>query len=219
MPDQNPNPLDPFASAFNPINPGSPPSGSTAEPAHHNKRDVLRNMHNAQAAAATPGSAPWWDVNQASESATDDRNVDQQPAPPPPWGAAPPTEPTREAPPSSFDIEKLIAGKWFAVLGSLCVVISAGLFLKLAADRGWLSAISPAVRCIGVGSIGLAMIALGELIRRKVNSLAASGVSAAGVATTYCSVLAAWGLFKLLDPNAAFIMLAAVVALGILSSG
>ena len=218
MPDNPSDQDNPFSDAARASDPPNDAQGRG-----QSKRDVLRNMHEPESTQAAPADAwPQYDnevapPTQPPLSATDNppRWTPEEPSPSQYDSAGASGGASGTASRSSFDLERLIAGKWFAVLGSLCVVVSAGLFLKLAADRGWLAGIPPAARCIGVAAVGLALVALGELIRRKVNSLAASGVSAAGVATTYCAVLAAWGHFDILDANIAFVLLGLVVAMGI----
>jgi len=118
-----------------------------------------------------------------------------------------------------FDFKKL---EWFlgvrglAVLGMLIVVISVGSFLKLAIDEGWIAAIPPATRCGGSALFGVLLIAIGEFFRRKINPLASSGVSAAGIAVVYAAILAATKMYDLLGTPVAFTLLALITLIGIL---
>lgn len=116
---------------------------------------------------------------------------------------------------SSLDLEKLIGGKFFAALGAVALCIGAILFLKIAIERGWFSFVTPAVRCSITGAFGLALLGVGEVIRRRFGAAVAAGVSTAGIGIAYSSVLAAWGWYELLSDGTAFTLLAAVGGLGI----
>lgn len=116
---------------------------------------------------------------------------------------------------SSLDLEKLIGGKFFAALGAVALCIGAILFLKIAIERGWFSFVTPAIRCSITGAFGLALLGVGEVIRRRFGAAVAAGVSTAGIGIAYSSVLAAWGWYELLSDGTAFTLLAAVGGLGI----
>jgi len=129
------------------------------------------------------------------------------------------TKPHKKPKPASFDFSKL---EWFlgvrglAILGMLIVVVGIGSFLKLAVDEGWIAAISPATRCAVSALFGLSLIGTGELLRRRINPLASSGISAAGIAVVYASILAATKLYALIDTPVAFILMALATITGIL---
>lgn len=112
-------------------------------------------------------------------------------------------------------VEQLIGGKWFLVLGALIVVAGVGFFLKLAYDQGWIANIPPAMRCVCSGVFGLALIGAGLLSDRKLGRFAGVGFTAAGLGVLYATAFAAYAMFELVGPTAAFVMLCAVSALGV----
>jgi uncharacterized membrane protein len=118
------------------------------------------------------------------------------------------------APNPARSLEGLVGGRYFLAAGSIVVVIGVGLFLKLGYDAGWFR-MSAAWKCIWGAVFGLAMIAAGEVARRKINVLASSGLSAAGLGALYLSSYAAHGFYSLIGPTPAFIFLALVTAIGI----
>lgn len=118
------------------------------------------------------------------------------------------------APRPHVDLERLVGMRVFAAIGAIVVVIGAGLFLKLAYDRGWLNLIPPLTKCITGGAFGAALLIAGEILRRRWGSIASVGVSAAGLGVLFASVFAAHGVYHLMHPAIAFVLLAAVAALG-----
>lgn len=113
-------------------------------------------------------------------------------------------------------LEWLLGARGLALAGVVIVVFGVALFLKLAYDEGWITAISPAARCGGSAGFGLALVILGEVLRRKINPLASSGVTAAGIAVVFAAILASTKLYDLLDTPVAFVLLAATTAGGVL---
>lgn len=151
-------------------------------------------------------------------------------APPPPRSpeppATPPPFPPRWRPPASarskpkepedggLDLERLIGGRWYALIGAIIVVIGVALFFKWAYDQGWLR-VPPLGRCLGGALFGFAMLAAGEWARRRGHLAAAAGLSGAGVGILYVVVYAAYALYELIGGGPAFVLLAAAAALGI----
>jgi len=117
--------------------------------------------------------------------------------------------------PRPQSLESIVGGRWFAVAGAIAVLVAIVLFLKLAYSQGWLGRIPPSLRCIFGAGFGIALLASGELARRKINAWAAVGLLAAGVAGLYASVLAAYSLYHLFNDATAFALLAVVSAIGI----
>jgi len=112
------------------------------------------------------------------------------------------------------DLERLIGGRWYAVLGALAVTIAVGLFVHLAYKEGWLR-VPPGVRCAGGALFGFVLIVVAEFLRKKVNARAAVGAYAAGLGSIYVSVYAAWRLYEILPPAWCFTLLAATAVLGV----
>ncbi|MYA62191.1 MAG: DUF2339 domain-containing protein [Dehalococcoidia bacterium] len=107
-----------------------------------------------------------------------------------------------------IDWEQTLGRNWFAIVGALAVVLGIGFFLKLAFDNNW---INDAGRVILGAAVGLALLGGGEYAQRRVPRWA-QPVTAGGTAILYLSIYAAFGLYDLIPPDAAFALLAVVVA-------
>lgn len=112
-----------------------------------------------------------------------------------------------------FSVERLIGAKFFAVAGALIVTVGVGYFLKLAYDRGWF-AMPPTGKCVVAALFGVALLAAGEIVRRRVNAWASSGLSSAGVATLMASVYGAYAMYQLIGASTAFVLLVAAAVAG-----
>jgi uncharacterized membrane protein len=148
---------------------------------------------------------------------------DPAPAPPPraqPAEAAPrfapapaPATPTPSpsAAPAVGTLEERLGARLPVWLGGIALAL-AGIFLvQYSIDRGWLS---PAVR-VALGILfGLALLALGELLRTR-SARIAQALSAAGIADLYACFLAASSLYGLLPRPAAFALMALNTALAV----
>jgi uncharacterized membrane protein len=115
---------------------------------------------------------------------------------------------------AAIDWERAIGMRWFAAVGAVVVVIGVGLFLKLAYEQGWLDLLPPVAKCLLGAAFGALLLAAGEVIRRRVGSLASVGPSAAGLGALYAAAYASHGIYQLLVAPAAFILLALVSGLG-----
>lgn len=109
----------------------------------------------------------------------------------------------------SFDWERLLGRNWFAIIGSIALVVGIGFFLKLAFDNNWIGDTGRIV--LGV-VLGLALLGVGEYAQRRV-PIWAQPVTAAGAVILYLSIYAAFGLYQLIRPDVALLFLALVVAL------
>ena len=107
-----------------------------------------------------------------------------------------------------IDWEQTLGRNWFAIVGALAVVLGIGFFLKLAFDNNW---INDTGRVILGAAVGLALLGGGEYAQRRVPRWA-QPVTAGGAAILYLSIYAAFGLYELIPPDAAFALLAVVVA-------
>jgi uncharacterized membrane protein len=117
---------------------------------------------------------------------------------------------------TGLDLERAIGGRVFAAVGAIVVVVGVGLFLQLAYRMGWMDLIPPAGKCILGAVFGAMLVAAGEVIRRRINAAASAGISAAGLGALYASAYAAWGIYGLVHPGVAFVLLAMASALGFL---
>lgn len=113
---------------------------------------------------------------------------------------------------SGPDWEFLLGRNWFAIIGGIAVVLGIGFFLKLAFDNNWIGNTGRIV--LGV-AVGLAFLGAGEFAQRRVPRWAQT-VTASGAAILYLSIYAAFGLYQLIPPELAFVLLAVVVTAAVL---
>lgn len=116
---------------------------------------------------------------------------------------------------AAVDFEALVGGRWFAIAGAVIISIGLGLFFKLAYDAGWIGSIPPAARCFMGAVLGVALIVVGELARRRWNAWASVGLSSAGIAALFLSTFAAHAVFDLMGPTRAFSLLLVVAGVGV----
>jgi uncharacterized membrane protein len=143
-----------------------------------------------------------------------------------PVGRPPTTGPFREKELAKAreNLEEKLFSRWFVWLGGVAVALSAVFLVRYSIEMGWLG---PIVRCILGALLGLVLIAAGEFMRRHPISQAAGFVkppqvppalTGAGVSALFVSIYAAYGLYGLLAPMAAFITLGVVWVLAMLLS-
>jgi uncharacterized membrane protein len=121
--------------------------------------------------------------------------------------AAPPAEPQKPR-----DMEQALASRWFVWIGGIAIAIGGLLFVKYAYDNGL---VSPTLQIILGLMIGLGLVDAGEWVRRKAltaaqrpTSYVPAALSAAGLATVFASIYAAYALYQLISPTPAFFGLA-----------
>ncbi len=158
----------------------------------------------------------------------------QAPAPPVPEPAAapphvsaappPPTTPPKPPAPATVatggggkgGLEERLAPLLLPGLGAIAVVLMVVFLVRHAIEEDWLG---PTVQCVLGSVIGIAMIAGGELLRRhpferQVAALKPSFITpalvASGVSALFVSIYAAYGVYELMAPLPAFVMLGAV---------
>jgi uncharacterized membrane protein len=202
------------AAAF-PVEPLAPLPGSLVSPTPTSPPPtppITRPTTPPIAPAASPPSTP---LASAPAGPAGPPRATPTTTPTPAWPRAPKPQRARPAlDPKNF--EWLLGARGLALAGVVIVVFGVGLFLKLAYDEGWIGNVSPAARCGGSAAFGLVLVALGEVLRRKVNPLASSGATAAGLAIVYASILSATKLYDLIDTPTAFLLLAAATTGGVL---
>ena len=116
------------------------------------------------------------------------------------------------------DMEQALASRWFVWIGGVAIAIGGLLFVKYAYDNGL---ISPSLQIFLGLLLGAALIFAGDTLHRKTPATAEpnyvpAALSAAGLATAFGSIYAAYALYELVQPTTAFIGLA-LVALGALA--
>jgi uncharacterized membrane protein len=111
------------------------------------------------------------------------------------------------------DLESVIGGVWFAWAGIIAVVFTVAFTLKQAFDNDW---IGPGAR-VTLGALsGLALLALGERLRRRGLRAYAHILSGGGLLILYLSIYAAYNFYELLGQSPAFLLMALVTAAAVL---
>ena len=116
------------------------------------------------------------------------------------------------------DMEQQLASRWFVWIGGVAIAIGGLLFVKYAYDNGL---ISPPLQIVLGLLLGAALVFAGDTLHRKTPATAQpnyvpAALSAAGLATAFGSIYAAYALYELVAPTTAFIGLV-LVALGALA--
>lgn len=116
-----------------------------------------------------------------------------------------PVNPTA-APESEF--EKTIGLKWAGWAGAIVFVIGAALGVKYAYDQGWLTDLIPNWLWLSlIALVGLALIAAGEWVYRRVHALAAVGLFGAGVATLFVASYTGQTYFEVYSSSTAYVLM------------
>jgi uncharacterized membrane protein len=156
------------------------------------------------------------------------------PVAPPPAAAAPPSlprEPVAAKAPAAptpavprESLEERVMRRWAVWLGGVALAFGAYFLVKFSIEQGWFG---PGAR-VGAGIVlGLALWALSEWVRRHDLRLPLPGgapdaippaLAAAGSVALFASLYAAHGLYHLVNPLAAFVLLALVATVTVLLS-
>jgi uncharacterized membrane protein len=108
-------------------------------------------------------------------------------------------------------LEEKLGKQWMTWVGAVVLFLSAGFFVKYAFEHGWLTEWGRVI--LGVIA-GIVVIVLGvRFLRREMSSLG-QGLVGAGLAILYVSLYAAYGFYELLPQPITFILMALVVACG-----
>ena len=145
-----------------------------------------------------------------------------EPAAPPsgPPSGPPPRPPSAPRRPSGFDRGLAwVSQNWIYVISAISLGL-AGIFLvQYGIETGLLT---PWMRVLAAVALGAALVAAGELLRRRwgdegaaSTATLASTFSGAGIVVLYAAILAARGLYGLIGPETAFAGLVAVSALAL----
>ena len=110
------------------------------------------------------------------------------------------------------DMEQALASRWFVWIGGIAIAVGGLLFVKYAYDNGL---ISPILQIILGLAIAAVLVLAGEFLRRRdprpaQDNYVPAALSAAGIATAFGSIYAAYALYDLAGPTVAFIGLALV---------
>lgn len=133
----------------------------------------------------------------------------------PPLGERPAPPRSRHTPAlSAAQIEERIGGRIAVWLGAIAFFLAVAFLVKYTFDQGLLT---PTARVVLGLSFGVALLIAGEWLRTRTARIA-QGLTAAGVADIFASLLAAVNLYHLIGPTAGFVLLAANTALAVLLS-
>ena len=163
---------------------------------------------------------------------------------PPPWEPAPPAPATDPSPtvavelppapampevvrlPSGFGSrwEQVLAENWLVWLGGLALALGGGFLVKLSIDYGLLT---PSVRVVLGVLLGVGLALAGDWVARRepapgleetTPSYVPQALAAAGAATVFASLYAAYQLYELLPAGLAFPLLAGTAAATVVMS-
>lgn len=158
---------------------------------------------------------PLEDMPRESRPSLSSDEVDE----PEPLPAAARSEVSAAAPAES--LENLLGARWAVWAGGLALALGGVFLVRYSIESGLLG---PSVRLTLAALFGLALVAMGELIRRKAlpkaealyaNAMVPGILTAAGAVSLFGAIYAAHGIYGFIGPTLAFILLA-VTAFGVL---
>jgi uncharacterized membrane protein len=113
------------------------------------------------------------------------------------------------------DLEATIGGSWFNWIGIIAVTFGIAFFLKYAFDKQW---IGPLGRVSIAAFVGIALLYLGDRLRRRGLKSYAYVLSGGGILILYLSDFAAYNFYQLISQPTAFVLMAAVTTTAVLLS-
>lgn len=113
------------------------------------------------------------------------------------------------------DLESVIGGSWFNWIGIIAVTFGVAFFLKFAFDKQW---IGPSARVSLSALVGVALLYVGERLRRRDLRSYAYVLSGGGLLILYLSVYAAYSLYHLIGHTPALLLMVAVTTTAVLLS-
>ncbi len=111
-------------------------------------------------------------------------------------------------------LEERLGARLTVWLGAIAIALAGALLVKYSFDQGW---VGPGVRVTLGALMGVTALGIGEWLRTRAAAISA-GLSAAGIAILYASVLAAGELYHFVPPLAAFAFMALVTATAVVLS-
>ncbi len=163
----------------------------------------------ATKAAAAPVAAPSPASAHAPTPTTD------RPAPPSP--PSPELKPVSarvlatETPKSDASLETFVGGRVMLIAGVIVALFGIAFFLKFAIDKGW---VGPAARVATGVATGLALLVGGFVLRRRGFDVFGQALMGCGLGALYLSNYFACTRYGFVSESGAFILAAAVTALG-----
>jgi len=169
-------------------------------------------------------AAPAPEPETASAATPPESASKANPPPTPPEPFAAPAPPVGAAPVPQPGLEERIGTRWAVWTGGVALALG-GLFLvRYSIEQGFLG---PAARVAAGALFAFILIGLGEIMRRRERRLSLPGIpsahvpsvlTAAGTITAFATAYASYGLYGLIGPAAAFILLGAISVLVMLSA-
>lgn len=126
-----------------------------------------------------------------------------------------------ETPAPAESLENLLGARWAVWAGGLALALGGVFLVRYSIESGLLG---PGVRLTLAALFGLALVAVGELIRRKAlpkaealyaNAMVPGILTAAGAVSLFGAIYAAHGIYEFIGPTLAFVLLA-LTAFGVL---
>ncbi|MEM6314427.1 MAG: DUF2339 domain-containing protein, partial [Planctomycetota bacterium] len=153
------------------------------------------------------------------------RPLPPEPEPEPePWVAPKPAllddalgyepKPTPARPVQSGGLEQAIGLKLAGWVGALVVVVGAAMGVKFAHDAGWFGKTPPELRMVLMALGGFGLIGAGEWVYRRVNTLSAVGLFAAGIALLFVVSYTGYGFLDVYGQTTAFVLMAVTALIG-----
>ena len=115
-------------------------------------------------------------------------------------------------------LEEIFVARWLLWLGGITLTLAGVFLVKYSVEQGWLS---PTVRVVLGALAGLSLSAAGEWLRRRPTERAIAKIrtnhapaalTGAGLAITFTATYAAYGLYAMIAPLTAFLLLALIAA-------
>jgi uncharacterized membrane protein len=197
-------------------NPSAPPVGVSPEPAIAPKQagapqPVATRPVPPMESPASPHS--WTFVKQQAQRAPITIPF-ATPAPIAKPQVQKPAQPSSKPRASSHAVEQAIGLKWTGWLGAIVLVIGAGLGVQFAYENHWFGHLPAGVRLGIVFSAGLALIAAGEYVFRKINPIPAASLFGAGIATLFVGAYAGYAYFDLYSSSTSLALMALSTLVG-----
>ena len=112
------------------------------------------------------------------------------------------------------ELEQTIGLKWAGWIGAVVLVFGAAFGIKYAYDQQWFDVLPPAARLLLMSFGGIALLAAGEVVYRRIQPVAAACLFGAGVATLFLVSYAGHAYYRLYEPQTAFVLMGLTTAVG-----
>ena len=133
----------------------------------------------------------------------------------------PPPPPPRAQPVAAKSLEETLTANWLVWIGALAIALAGTFLVRYAIESGLLG---PGARVTLGLLLGIALVAAGEWLRRRPLERAIAAIrvnnvppalTASGLFIAFASIYAAYALYDMLPPAAAFVGLALVALAGV----